>query len=265
MAGTLAGGSLSGEFSHALGTHVAIVARSRPIGALEFGGRNSLCRRSFEFRDSRREFRLVTLARNVPPIDVSVRKVGRPTRYLVENLRRDAAAEFAALERRALSHAHLPVEHLIRQAELSRQRREQRDVRPAWLVAFIHGAAELFEPFSEVGRVGFSCVPDEQRWLVSLFLGEVETVGGRFDGGTRHHGFQLQLDRLAQQFTRVDQIRWEVYGDAEEGSERGSNGSCVVVDGVVDSHALRLQLFSRPPPEVGPALRKLPGGRFETV
>ncbi|MGH7130251.1 MAG: hypothetical protein ACREIV_16900, partial [Planctomycetaceae bacterium] len=63
-----------------------------------------------------------------------------------------------------MSHSHMPVNHLIRQVELYRERRRERDVRPAAVTEFIEAAAELFEPLMEEGRVGFDCCAGEQRW-----------------------------------------------------------------------------------------------------
>ena len=83
---------------------------------------------------------------------------------------------------------------------------------PEWLTAFIEGAAELFEPVAEVGRVGFDCRLDEEGWSAALYLGAVEVVGGKSDGQTEQPDFRfdLNLALFFEQFSRVDVLVWNV-------------------------------------------------------
>ena len=57
-----------------------------------------------------------------------------------------------------VSHSHLALQHLIRKIE-SPEYRAARNSGPLWLPDFVDQVAELFEPFVDVGRVGFECAP----------------------------------------------------------------------------------------------------------
>jgi hypothetical protein len=159
-----------------------------------------------------------------------------------------------------LSHSHIALRHLLKQVELYKQRRKQRDVRPAWVTEFINKVADLFEPMqSEVGRVGFDCRFLDETWAVDLFLGSTELVGGRHDGQSRHTSFSFDLAQLLEHFESVERFQWLsiAEGDAAEGVEAGC---AVVMEGHVGSNPLRLAIRSAPPDGAGPGFRVYPNG-----
>lgn len=161
-------------------------------------------------------------------------------------------------------HSHMPVQHLLKQVEISRSQRSQRDVRPDWLTELVNDVAELFEPLVDVGRVGFDCQCSENGWLVGLYLGSTEMVGGKEDGRTRHISFEFDLLGLIERFDAVDEFCWSAlptYADDENSMSR----SFVTVVGSVQDKAVRLQIFSAPPEEAGPGLRRYPDGNLKPV
>lgn len=159
-----------------------------------------------------------------------------------------------------MPHSHLLVHHLLKQLEDHKRDRRERDRRPAWLSAFVHQTAEMFEPLSGVARVGYQCELTPDGWEARLYLGSTEIIGGRDDGETRLIGFEFDFGRLAEGYTRLDEFRWNVCTTAD-----GSAGSFVTLRGLVDEHLVCLKIYSRPPHDVGPAFRQLPDGTLEEV
>jgi hypothetical protein len=166
-------------------------------------------------------------------------------------------------ETNTLSHSHLPVQHLLKQVELYRSNRNNRDVRPEWLTRFIDRTAELFDPAADVARVGFDCRLDEDGWEVNLFLGSTEIVGGKEDGHTRHCNFEFDLSALVDQFDEIERFSWNAIPEAQNGGV--CPHSFVTLTGVVAKSFLRIRIHSVPPAEVGPGLREFPNGKRESV
>ena len=167
---------------------------------------------------------------------------------------------FASREPRILSRSHLLVHHLLKQLELHKRDRKERDRRPAWLTTFVHQTAALFEPLSGVAKVGYECELTSIGWEARLYLGSTEIVGGREDGQSRLISFEFDFARLTDGFTRVDEFRWNVCSTTD-----GSTGSFVTLRGQVDDHPVSLKLYSRPPRDAGPAFRQRSDGTLEEV
>ena len=158
----------------------------------------------------------------------------------------------------------MPVQHLLKQVELYRSRRSQRDVRPAWVSGFVDKAAELFDPASDVARVGFDCRLAEDCWEVGLYLGSIEMVGGKEDGMNCKTPFQFDLGRLLELFSEVSKFSWVARPKAEQ-SATDDPCSLVLIEGLVGEAPLRVTIFSTPPRQAGPGLRQYPNGQRETV
>ena len=142
----------------------------------------------------------------------------------------------------------MSIEELLQQMEDYRSRREERDHRPAWLKRFISTAAGLFEPLTDIGRVGFDCQADERGWLVSMYLGTTEIIGGPRDGQIDHAAFRIDILRIHNLFASVERLEW--YSAANEQDDRFSQSirSVLVVHGELeDEQAVRLELLHVPP------------------
>lgn len=163
-----------------------------------------------------------------------------------------------------MSHSHLPVRHLIKQVELNRSKRSNRDVRPDWVTAFIERVAELFEPISDDGRVGFESNLAEGCWTVRMYLGTTELVGGKEDGLSRHADFEFDALQLGECFTHIDRFRWLASPEASAGND-STDSSCLLVDGRVGDECIRLRIRSVAPASAGPGFRQYPNGRRDTV
>ena len=157
-----------------------------------------------------------------------------------------------------MHHSHLLVHHLLKQLENHKRDRRERDRRPEWLNEFVQQIAMLFEPLSGVARVGYQCELTSDGWEARLYLGSTEVVGGREDGRSRLISFEFDFSKLAEEFTRLDEFRWDVCTTSD-----GSAGSFVTLRGLVDEHLICLKIYSRPPCDVGPAFRELPDGTLE--
>lgn len=162
-----------------------------------------------------------------------------------------------------MSHSHLPVQHLLKNLETFGIR-PRRDVRPAWLADLINQIAELFEPFTDVGRVGFDCRLTDDRWELGMFLGSTELVGGKEDGDVQHVDFQLDIARLHSFFTSIDHFTWSAFPGGTD-CDMTPGFSFISIDGCVQNHPLRLRVFSTPPDEAGPGLRRHSDGTWEPV
>ena len=101
---------------------------------------------------------------------------------------------------------------------------------------------------------------DSPDMYVVAYLGSTEIVGGKDDGHSQLLGFELDLSRLTESFTKVDEFQWYVGASAE-----GSNSSFMSVTGSVDDNKICLKVYSRPPKEAGPAFRQHADGSLDPV
>jgi len=166
-----------------------------------------------------------------------------------------------------VSHSHLAFQHLIHKID-SAGARPKRLTGPVWLPEFVDQIAELFEPFVDVGRVGFECAPNTERWEVSMYLGSTEVVGGRVDGELRPVAFQFDLVRLETIFDRINECRWSAFpaGTVEDNAEPvAAERSYVTILGRYRDNLVRLRVFGTPPADTAPGLRQYADGTWEAV
>jgi len=160
----------------------------------------------------------------------------------------------------SVAHSHLVMQHLMKQLELKSTRKETRDYRPQWLSDVILRWSSHFEPFSGLGRVGFISEPDDNGWNVRLYLGTTEMVGGRDDGEWRQPGFELDLSKMTDEFTHLEDFHWNVSAPGAEGSH-----SFMTIGGMIGEHFVQVKVYSRPPRDAGPAFRQHLDGTVEPV
>ncbi|HLJ10428.1 MAG TPA: hypothetical protein VKU82_04530, partial [Planctomycetaceae bacterium] len=166
------------------------------------------------------------------------------------------AAHFG--DRAPVSHSHIALQHLITQLDAAAPS-PKRPPGPHWLPEFVDQVAELFEPFVDVGRVGYECAPNAERWEIAMYLGSTEVMGGKVDGEVRPVAFQFDLARLETIFDRVDECRWSAFPAGtidDESQTHAGERSFITVVGRYRDHVLRLRVFGAPPPEVAPGLRQ---------
>lgn len=163
-----------------------------------------------------------------------------------------------------MSHSHMPVKHLLKHLESYRNRRNNRDMRPAWVTQFVNDAAELFEPMEDVGRVGFDCQIADDCWEVALYLGSTEIVGGREDGQYRYSGYTFDLRTLMSQFHEIEAIEMAAHDD-EPTEKPAVPRAMVTIDGRIDDNRLRVRVHSIPPSDIGPGMRRHVDGRCDPV
>ena len=166
------------------------------------------------------------------------------------------------MEIKDLSHSHIPVKHLLKQLEVYRSSRRNRDIRPDWLTDLIGRLSDLFDPEDEVARVGFECRLTEDAWELLLFLGSTEIVGGPDDGRTRLANFRLDLLTLMDNFTEIDKVEWQARPQTEAEADQPT-ASRLQIAGRIDNEPLRLTIFAAPPGELGPGIRKHQNGNCE--
>ena len=151
----------------------------------------------------------------------------------------------------------MSIEELLQQMEDYRTRREQRDHRPQWLRDFIKNAAEVFEPLEHTGRVGFDCQLSDRNWIVTMYLGTTEIIGGPRDGQIDHVSYRIDLSRLTRLFQSVQRLEW--YSLTNEHDERFNDAtrSLVSVVGTVEGdQVVQLEMLGTPPKYVESGLKK---------
>lgn len=135
--------------------------------------------------------------------------------------------------------------------------------RPEWLNALIEDIAHRFEPLTGSARVGFECRLEEDAWVIRMYLGSTEIVGGPMDGRLEPVNFEVNLQDLMSRFDQVDEFFWSVFPEQAEDIDEGQ--AYVTVGGQVDGNAVRFHLFAVAPADVGPGMRLYPNGQIETV
>ena len=151
----------------------------------------------------------------------------------------------------------MSIEELLQQMEEYRSRREQRDRRPEWLTQFVTNVADLFEPLTDIGRVGYDCQADEQGWLVTMYLGTTEIIGGPRDGQIEHAGFKIDLCQIMQLFASLSRFEW--YSIANNHNEAFNEETRAVISAhgtVNEGHPVRLELLHVPPRYVTPGFNR---------
>ncbi len=161
-----------------------------------------------------------------------------------------------------MSHSHLLVQHLMKQMEDWHPGQKTHE-RPEWLNELITAIAQRFEPLTGVARVGFECRMDEEGWVVRMYLGSTEMVGGATDGRIQPVSFELNLQDLLSRFEHIDEFFWSVFPEQAEDIDEGQ--AYVTLSGRVEGNSVRFHLFAIAPPDVGPGIRVYPNGQIETV
>lgn len=161
-----------------------------------------------------------------------------------------------------MSHSHIVVQHLLKQMETWQPGQKKRDARPTWLTGLIEDMAEQFEPLTGVARVGFDCRMEDDTWVVRMYLGSTELVGGPEDGRAVPMSFELNLQQLISKFDRVEEFFWSVFPAQAQDIEEFQ--AYVTVGGEIQSNLVRFHFFATAPDDVGPGIRVHQDGRFET-
>lgn len=172
-----------------------------------------------------------------------------------------------------MSHSDFDVQYHMNNLENWRPGENRRDTRPAWMTKLIENVAEIFEPLSGVARVGFDCrlediasetrgADEEPVWVVRMYLGRNELVGGPQDGRQVPMSFELDLEQLQTFFVDVDEFCWTVF--PSDGDDIDHDQSFVTVSGLVAGNRVRMHVFAVAPQEIAPAMRTYHGdGRCE--
>jgi len=151
----------------------------------------------------------------------------------------------------------MSIEELLQQMEDYRTRRDQQDHRPDWLRDFIKKAASLFEPLTNIGRVGYDCQADERGWNVCLYLGTTEIIGGPKDGQIEHAGFVIDMKQLMAIFQDVQRFEWYSINNENDDRFQEPIRSVLTLNGHIEGgHFIQLELLASPPRYVGPGFRK---------
>jgi hypothetical protein len=159
----------------------------------------------------------------------------------------------------------MSIEELLEQMEQYRLRREHRDCRPEWLKAFVQNAASLFEPLTNIGRVGYDCQFDERGWTICMYLGTTEIVGGSRDGQIDHASFRIDLAAVSGLFSAVRRFEWYSVEDRTDHSSVPMKSLICLHGDVANGETIRLELMAVPPQIIKPGLHCRPDGTiYET-
>lgn len=165
-----------------------------------------------------------------------------------------------------MAHSHLPIQHLMKQMENFNSESMNLNCRPLWLNSFVDEVADIFNPYEEVGRVGFDCQFTEECWEVGLFLGSTEIVGGERDGQFIAASFQFDLLQLLDRFESVNRFHFNFLEQIEAQSTCDPASAYITIEGhLADLELVRLNVYATPPEEAGPGFRKSRDGKIDTV
>ncbi len=143
-------------------------------------------------------------------------------------------------------HSHLAVHHLIRQVEADRLR--SRDHKPGWLTEMIDELANLFEPISISGRVGYDCQWNNDHWALTMYLGRVEMVGGMSDGLQKPLNFEFDVRMLLKYFEAIEKITMTATPDLEANdTELRTSPAGLLVSGIVADQRLVVTILEQAP------------------
>jgi len=152
-------------------------------------------------------------------------------------------------------------EEILQQLENYESRRRLKDRRPDWLRSLIEQVAELFEPLRDVARAGFDCRMVENGWLIRMYLGTSEIIGGPKDGQIEHASFRMDIQRLINMFQNVERLEWYSVSNVEPDDFDGEIRSLLTLSGTVaDDHAVQLELLAGPPRYAPPGLHLTAAG-----
>ena len=151
------------------------------------------------------------------------------------------------------SRSRLPLPDLLALAE------PRPPSRPEWVDRFVAEAAELFDPLSGLGRVGFRCEPGEAGWAVALFLGATEIVGGPGDGLIAPARFRFDAAGLAGLFDAAPTVALEVEPVLAPHGVDGIDAVLRLV-GEVGGQALTISVLSAPPDGAEPGFKRYAAG-----
>lgn len=151
----------------------------------------------------------------------------------------------------------MSIEELLEQMEEYRTRREQRDHRPKWLTRFVSTVAGKFEPLTDIGRVGYDCQADEHGWLVRMYLGTTEIIGGPKDGQIEHASFKIDLCCITSLFKTLSRFEWYSVANTDTDQFNETTRSLVSAHGTLeDDQFVRLELLHIPPKYVTPGFSR---------
>lgn len=158
-----------------------------------------------------------------------------------------------------MAHSHLRLQHLLRQLEAVRPRRERRT--PEWLETLVDELCEAIEPLQGEARVGYESAMGETGWEVQMFVGRTEIVGGQWDGQSELVTFRLNVPELLRQFDVVQRCEW--IATPSELAANSTDSAHLLVQGEWRTQPVTVAIYSLPPENVGPGARRFPNGTFE--
>lgn len=164
-----------------------------------------------------------------------------------------------------MSHSHLSIRHFLSQLDSLPNHRPRGLQLPDWLKAFIQEAADCFEPDRESARAGYVCSCINDGWMVQLFLGLTEVVGGPEDGANLPTGFRYDLETARHLFDEIRNVCWCENPDGYYQAGDLASEATAVISGQIGDQFVTLEVLHRPPADMGPGLLLHMDGRCEVV
>ena len=149
--------------------------------------------------------------------------------------------------------------HFLQQIESGETARTRKSPMPHWLQTFVWQATEHFDPIGGTARAGYVATREDNRWIVRLFLGETEVVGGPRDGAVVPAAFSFDLEALRDSFEAITRLEWHGL-PADSLPEQIRDEATIAVDGIVSGHVVRLLVDLRSPADMGPGLKQYADG-----
>jgi hypothetical protein len=152
-------------------------------------------------------------------------------------------------------HPQHPVSHFIDQLDSEDAPRSRKPQMPDWLQTFVWQATEHFDPIGGTARAGYVAALEGDRWVVRLFLGETEVVGGPRDGAVIPTAFTFDLEAVRRSFESIGRLEWHGL-PAGSIPQQLRDDATIAIDGIVAGNDLRLLINLRAPADMGPGLKQ---------
>lgn len=154
-----------------------------------------------------------------------------------------------------MTQPHHSVNHFIQQLDSKDNSRRRKPQMPSWLKSFIWQTTEHFDPIGCSARAGYIVAQEENRWVVRLFLGETEVVGGPQDGAILPTAFTFDLEAVRQHFETIHRMEWNGL-PSDSLPEQSRDDATISIDGTVCGLDVRLLVDLRSPADLGPGLKR---------
>ena len=114
---------------------------------------------------------------------------------------------------------------------------------PAWILNLANNVAGCLEPLEPMPPLGCHYHQCDTGWEISIFPSQTEIVGGPQDGRQLAPRFRVDVLRVVNLFSRIDDISWQ----SKSVNEEDQLGSHVSIAGTFELEAVAVRILKTAP------------------